>query len=64
MRSSPYRPSLVGEMSTGLCWSHASHLAGALDQLSVAGPFRRFIIHQNLAGFYPDPETQRGPSSI
>jgi putative hemolysin len=44
--------------------SHASDFHTALDQLSIAGPFKRFIIPQNLERFYPDPETYRCPSEF
>lgn len=44
--------------------SHAADFEGALDQLSIARPFKRFIIPQSLERFYPEPETYRCPSEF
>jgi putative hemolysin len=44
--------------------SHASDFEGALDQLSIAAPFKRFIIPHNLERFYPEPESYHCPSEF
>jgi putative hemolysin len=51
-------------MSPSARSSHASDFEGALDQLSIAAPFKRFIIPQNLERFYPEPESYRCPSEF